>query len=94
MKKGQSKKFISVKAYFKLIREQNELTQQELADKLKIHVQYVSNWERGECLPPAKQLKWFLDQFSEKDVERFKLRLGLSLAENIVTKAFNSKGKF
>lgn len=29
------------------------LTQAELSAKLKVHVQFVSNWERGACAPPS-----------------------------------------
>lgn len=29
------------------------LTQAELSKKLKVHVQFVSNWERGACAPPS-----------------------------------------
>lgn len=28
-------------------------TQAALSKKLKVHVQYVSNWERGMCIPPT-----------------------------------------
>lgn len=36
-------------------------TQSELADKLKVHVQFVSNWERGICAPPAHRFQQTLD---------------------------------
>jgi transcriptional regulator with XRE-family HTH domain len=34
------------------IREQKGLTQSELANEIKVHSQFVSNWERGLCAPP------------------------------------------
>lgn len=33
------------------------LTQAEVSKKLGVHSQFVSNWERGCCLPPGKSLK-------------------------------------
>lgn len=36
----------------KHLRENNDLTQAELAMKCHLHSQYVSNWERGKCYPP------------------------------------------
>ena len=40
----------------KLLKEQRvkaSFTQSEIAEALKVHVQFVSNWERGQCAPPA-----------------------------------------
>lgn len=47
------KKYEATGELLKMFRTRAELTQTEVAAKLKIHVQYVSNWERGLCLPPA-----------------------------------------
>lgn len=42
----------------KLARQNRGLTQTEFAKKLGMHVQYISNIERGKCLiPPAKVKK-------------------------------------
>lgn len=38
--------------YLKEQRIAQSFTQAELAQKLKVHVQFVSNWERGMCAPP------------------------------------------
>lgn len=38
-----------------------KLTQAKLAQLLKIHVQYVSNWERGICSPPTHCFQQALD---------------------------------
>lgn len=32
------------------------MTQGEVAEELKIHSQFVSNWERGKCMPPKSCL--------------------------------------
>lgn len=39
--------------YLQTMRIEAKLTQAKLAQLLKIHVQYVSNWERGVCSPPS-----------------------------------------
>lgn len=45
------------------IREKMNLTQYEFADKVGVHPQMVSNWERGLCSPPKNKLKKiFMDQ--------------------------------
>jgi len=36
-------------------------TQAELAARLKVHVQFVSNWERGLCAPPSHCFQRALD---------------------------------
>lgn len=39
--------------YLKQKRLGLDLTQSELADKLgNVHIQFISNWERGLCAPP------------------------------------------
>lgn len=43
--------------YLKECRIKKGMTQAELAKKLKIHVQFVSNIERGSCGVPRKRLK-------------------------------------
>ena len=37
------------------------LTQAELAQELKVHTQFVSNWERGTCAPPSHCFHQALD---------------------------------
>lgn len=36
-------------------------TQNEIAKKLKVHIQFVSNWERGVCPPPSHCLQKLFD---------------------------------
>lgn len=45
--------FCNLGQYLKQKRLGLDLTQSELADMLgNVHVQFVSNWERGLCAPP------------------------------------------
>lgn len=34
-----------------------KMSQGDLSEALDIHIQYVSNWERGTCMPPKHCLK-------------------------------------
>lgn len=47
--------------YLKEKRISSGYTQSELAEKLKVHVQFVSNWERGICAPPSHCFQQTLD---------------------------------
>lgn len=51
------KKFKNAGITLKLYRDKTELTQVEYADKVGCDSQFVSNWERGLCLPPEKVFK-------------------------------------
>lgn len=50
MKPGE---FNNLGTYLKAKRADSGMTQAGLAQKLKVHVQFVSNWERGLCAPPS-----------------------------------------
>lgn len=51
------KQFEEMGRFLKSKRVEAGLTQLELADKLKLSSQMVSNWERGLCAPPSSSLK-------------------------------------
>ena len=44
-------------SYIKELRTKNKLTQEELADKIYVSRQAVSNWERGEDVPSVDNVK-------------------------------------
>ncbi len=44
-------------AYLREARESKDISQGKLAKKLGIHVQFISNWERGICEPPLHARK-------------------------------------
>ncbi len=45
------------------LREQNQLTQEELACRLFVTRQAVSRWERGEALPNLETIRMISEQF-------------------------------
>lgn len=45
--------FQNLGVYLKEKRLKAGFTQTELSQFLKVHVQFVSNWERGLCAPPS-----------------------------------------
>ncbi len=47
-------------AVMKAYREKLGLTQRELAQRFNMNSQFVSNWERGLCLPPTHMMKKLL----------------------------------
>ena len=47
---------VQIGSFLQSIRKQNGMTQAELADKLQISPQSVSNWERGESIPDVSLL--------------------------------------
>lgn len=47
------REFTNLGSFLKVQRNKNNLTQSELAIALKLHSQFISNWERGLCAPPS-----------------------------------------
>lgn len=71
--------------HLKLKRVELGLTQTQLSKKIKVHPQYVSNWERGKCPPPLAKYK--------KLVKLLKIDLNELLIE-LQTDYFNYAFKF
>lgn len=53
--------FQNLGTYLKEKRIETKLTQAEVSEYLKVHPQYISNWERGICAPPSHCLQHALD---------------------------------
>lgn len=62
-------------------------SQSELAKKLKVHVQFVSNWERGICAPPAHCFQLTLD-ILKADREKIVVVMLLDAKKSIQAKIF------
>ena len=58
MKSGE---FQNLGVYLREKRLSAGLTQTELSQSLKVHVQFVSNWERGLCAPPSHCFHYLID---------------------------------
>lgn len=72
-------------SFLKAKRNEAGLTQTQLSEKLNVHAQYVSNWERGLCPPPSAKYK--------KLVKILKIDLNELLIE-LQTDYFNYAFKF
>ena len=53
--------FQNLGVYLKEKRLSEGFTQTELSQSLKVHVQFVSNWERGLCAPPSHCFHHLID---------------------------------
>lgn len=79
--------------YLKRSRNDAKLTQAELAESLgDVHIQFVSNWERGLCAPPNH---CFQKLISVLDLDREKLvKVMLMDSKAIITaKVFTKQSK-
>lgn len=47
---------MEIKDLLRINRENNKLTQEQLADKIYVSRQTVSKWERGESLPDLENI--------------------------------------
>ena len=55
----------------KALREELDLTQIDLAHRCRCHSQFVSNWERGICLPPSLEMNRMLNALPARRVTEF-----------------------
>ena len=85
--------FLNLGNYLKEQRVEAEMTQSELSQKLKVHVQFVSNWERGLCAPPSHCFEKALDvlKCDRNKVVEYMLQDSKKLIESKVFK--KKKGK-
>ena len=62
------------------------ITQAAYAKKLKVHVQFVSNWERGKCLPPTPQMRKIYRDMPPVDQAIFRLGVRTDLEKSYMNK--------
>jgi transcriptional regulator with XRE-family HTH domain len=84
-------KFLNAGVLLKNLREKKKLSQLELADKCGLIAQYVSNWERGQCLPPRHALKSLVAALRMTPAQRAKL-LNLINADLVANNSERYKG--
>lgn len=70
-------------------------TQKEVGDHVSLHSQYVSNWERGLCLPPRDVLKSVVKLLKVKQDEFFEAVMKDQTIEvrNFTAETFESRRK-
>lgn len=56
----------------KAFRNAKDQTQEELSKNVKVHSQFVSNWERGKCLPPTPAMKKIYKDMSKEQQASFR----------------------
>lgn len=84
--------FQNLGTHLKQKRISAELTQAELADLLKVHVKFVSNWERGLCAPPTHCLQQVLD-ILKADRKKIVAVMLLDSKRTIEEKIFENKSR-
>lgn len=84
--------FLQLSQYLKKSRGEMKITQAQLAEALgDVHVQFVSNWERGLCAPPNH---CFQKLISVLNLDREKLvKVMLLDSKEIITAKVFTKGK-
>lgn len=81
-------------AYLKEKRIEAKLTQANVAAPLKVHVQFVSNWERGLCAPPSHCFQQVLDILKadrKKVIDKMLLDSKKSIEAKVFDKAKRKK---
>jgi len=64
-----NRNFCNLGSHLKEKRISAGYTQSELAEKVKVNVQFVSNWERGFCAPPSHCFQAVLDMLKADRVQ-------------------------
>jgi len=70
MKKKLPAKWSSTGRVLRSLRLESSFSQSQLARLINVHVQFVSNWERGLCYPPKHSNKKLAKALSFDDRER------------------------
>ncbi|MGG2093125.1 helix-turn-helix transcriptional regulator [Bacillus sp. S13(2024)] len=64
MKEKELLERFSIGPQIKSLRKERKWTQQQLAKKVNVSSQVISNWERGYTIPTAKDLKILAEEFN------------------------------
>lgn len=78
--------------YLRSARESFKLTQDQLAKKIGVSTQTISNWECGQCLPPRNKVSPIARIFHISDVDVQKVRAQATFEK--YRSAFESQGTF
>jgi transcriptional regulator with XRE-family HTH domain len=78
--------------FLKDARAARDLTQREVAEKLGLHVQFVSNWERGICAPPGHSFQKMIQLLRLSREELVEVML-LDARSFIQSKVYKKKAK-
>lgn len=71
-----SKSFAEMGSYLAEKRKKVGISQAELGERVNVHSQFVSNWERGLCAPPSHAMKELVKVLSvhKSEFKRIALR--------------------
>ncbi len=64
MKEKEILENFSIGTQIKSLRKKRNWTQQQLAEKINVSSQVISNWERGYTIPTAKDIKIMAKEFN------------------------------
>lgn len=67
------------------------VSQASVAKKYKVHVQFVSNWERGTCLPPMPVMRKIYNEMKPVDRAVFQMNVKQDFANQYMNKLMKGK---
>lgn len=67
------------------------VSQAKIAKKYKVHVQFVSNWERGTCLPPMPVMRKIYADMVPVDKAVFAISVKQDFAKQYMNKLLKGK---
>lgn len=67
------------------------VSQASVAKKYKVHVQFVSNWERGTCLPPMPVMRKIYNEMVPVDKAMFAICVKIDRHKQFMNKLLKGK---